>query len=104
MSSALTTLKSHLVWRLDCGSYFEDEKNFWTNKKPPPIWIAFITFMFLSLFMNIIQFIISIHALHQYKLLDTIRNIFDRESDSDSESDQSSDSTGPPSLESSQVF
>ena len=53
--------------------------------------------------MNIIQFIISIHALHQYKLLDTIRNIFDRESDSDSESDQSSDSTGPPSLESSQV-
>ena len=58
--------------------------------------------------MNIIQFIISIHALHQYKLLDTIRNIFDRDnqSDSDSESlaDQSSDSTGPPSLESSQVF
>ena len=54
--------------------------------------------------MNIIQFIISIHALHQYKLLDTIRNIFDRESDSDSESDQSSDSTGPPSLESSQVL
>ena len=56
--------------------------------------------------MNIIQFIISIHALHQYKLLDTIRNIFDRDSQSDSESlsDQSSDSTGPPSLESSQVF
>lgn len=58
--------------------------------------------------MNIIQFIISIHALHQYKLLDTIRNIFDRDSQSDSDSgslsDQSSDSTGPPSLESSQVF
>ena len=68
--------------------------------------------MFLSLLMNIIQFIISIHALHQYKLLDAIRNMFNRNSQSDcdseslsdqSESDQS-DSTGPPSLESSQVF
>ena len=60
--------------------------------------------------MNIIQFIISIHALHQYKLLDGILSALNRDSqtvcDSEltdqSESDQS-DSTGPPSLESSQV-
>ena len=57
--------------------------------------------------MNIIQFIISIHALHQYKLLDAVRNIFSRNSQSDCDSESLSDqsvSTGPPSLESSQVF
>ena len=60
--------------------------------------------------MNIIQFIISIHALHQYKLLDGIRSALNRDSQTDCDSESTdqlesdrSDSTGPPSLESSQV-
>ena len=61
--------------------------------------------MFLSLLMNIIQFIISIHALHQFKLLDGIRSVLNRDhqTDCDSVLNDQSDSTGPPSLESSQV-
>ena len=55
--------------------------------------------------MNIIQFVISIHAFHKYKLFDGILNALapDRNPQDSQLDSLSRVSTGPPSLESSQV-